>query len=251
MYIWEPQHNKQNHDFTRHCATPRPPPPPTPPPLPPCTQPSSISSSLWRSHASCVSPVASWNKVHILWHHYCYMLPVSCFNRRKKTEAFNVCMYNMLSWHWIERIKEENSRNKAELKDRKARRIKPVWLKIMVFSEKHEKEMNEEERVENEGLLRFCYIIEQNTERVESVSAWCPCCFPPRAELRVQSGINAHGERKRSHVWIFHSVHPFNACFPLLVISHSSRECSSLIPEKINVFPELLSVCFSSTPSPR
>lgn len=39
-------------------------------------------------------------------------------------------------------------------------------------------------------------------------------------------------KEKRSHVWIFHSVHPFNACFPLLVISHSSRERSSLIPEK-------------------
>lgn len=155
------------------------PPPPPPPPLPPSTYPNRISRSLWRSHASCVSPVALWNKFHILWHRYCYMLQsLVLIGGKKQKHLMFVCTI-MLSWHWIKRIKEENSRNKAELKDRIARCIKPVWLKIMAFSEKHESEMKEEERVE--GLSSFCYIIEQNTERVESVSAWCPCCFPTRA----------------------------------------------------------------------
>lgn len=52
-------------------------------------------------------------------------------------------------------------KNKAELKDRKARCIKPVWLKIIVFSEKYNKdEKGSVERVENKGLFCFCYIIE-------------------------------------------------------------------------------------------
>lgn len=95
--------------------------------------------------------------------------PVTCFNQRKKTEAFHVCICTiMLSWHWIKRIKEENSRNKAELKDRIARCIKPVWLKIMAFSEKHESEMKEEERVESEGLSSFLlhYRAEYRASRV-------------------------------------------------------------------------------------
>lgn len=83
------------------------------------------------------------------------------------------------------------------------------------------------------GCRVFCYIIEQNTERVESVSAWCPRCFPTRAGTESSEWNKCTWrKKKRSHVWIFHSVHPFNACFPLSVISHSSRERSSLIPEK-------------------
>lgn len=57
--------------------------------------------------------------------------------------------------------KRRELKNKAELKDRKARCIKPVWLKIIVFSEKYKKdERGGMERVENEGLFCFCYIIE-------------------------------------------------------------------------------------------
>lgn len=40
-------------------------------------------------------------------------------NKTKQTKAFNVCMYSMLSWHWIKRIKQENSRIKLSLKTEK------------------------------------------------------------------------------------------------------------------------------------
>lgn len=195
MYIWEPQHNKQNHDFTRHCATP-----------PTTTTTTKAAQHVSKPHLpltvafSCILCITGgiMKQISHLMASLLLYAPVTCFNQRKKTEAFHVCICTiMLSWHWIKRIKEENSRNKAELKDRKARCIKPVWLKIMAFSEKHESEMKEEERVESEGLSSFCYIIEQNTERVESVSAWCPIVFLLGQELRVRSGINAHGERKK------------------------------------------------------
>lgn len=142
------------------------PPPPPPPPLPPSTYPNRISRSLWRSHASCVSPVALWNKFHILWHRYCYMLQSLVLIGGKKQKHFMFVCTIMLSWHWIKRIKEENSRNKAELKDRKARCIKPVWLKIMAFSEKHESEMKEEERVEGLSSFLLHYRAEYRASRV-------------------------------------------------------------------------------------
>lgn len=147
-------HNTTNRIMILHVTVQRRPPPP-PPPKPPSTYPNRISRSPWRSHASCVSPVALWNKFHILWHRYCYMLQSLVLIGGKKQKHFMFVCTIMLSWHWIKRIKEENSRNKAELKDRKARCIKPVWLKIMAFSEKHESEMKEEERVESEGLSSF------------------------------------------------------------------------------------------------
>lgn len=120
-------HNTTNRIMILHVTVQRR---PTPPPKPPSTYPDRTSRSLWRSHASCVSTGGIIMKQisHLMASLLLYA-PVGCFNRRKKTEAFNVCMYNMLSWHWIKRIKEENSRNKAELKDRKARCIKPVLVK--------------------------------------------------------------------------------------------------------------------------
>ena len=89
----------------------------------------------------------------------------------------------MLSWHWIKRVENKRTEDKAELKDRKARRIEPVWLKIMVLGEKHE------ERWRHRGAYLLHYRVEYREWRV---------CV---SFLRVQSGINAHGER-RSHVWI-------------------------------------------------
>lgn len=49
--------------------------------------------------------------------------------------------------------KTRELKNKVELKDRKARCIKPVWLKIMVFSEKYKRD--EREDVERGGYFVF------------------------------------------------------------------------------------------------
>lgn len=108
------------------------------------------------SHASCVSS-GGIMKVRILWHVYCYMVQsvVVVVVIGEKQKAFNVLyvQYAVLALHRT-CIKQVNSRVKLSLKTEKPARIKPVWLKIMVFGEEHRRWKRRRRggaRVQNEG----------------------------------------------------------------------------------------------------
>lgn len=87
---------------------------------------------------SCIACIQQWH------HESLYLMaslllygPVNSFKKREKQKHLMfVCTICCLGTE-SNVYKTGELKNKAELKDRKACCIKPVWLKIMVFSEKY------------------------------------------------------------------------------------------------------------------